>query len=90
MDRMLNNYLHILIKREKMFRESEEIPAVDIYYPKFPEMSEEEIDLIYRMDDELIEGRGGNRRDDFRREDLDFTRSRTSGRGAAHGDLCDQ
>lgn len=76
MEHMLNNYLYILMKREKIFRESAGIFPGDIYYPKLPEMSEEEIDLIYRMDNELIEERGGNSCDDFRwkklREKLDF------------------
>ena len=50
MDRMLNNYIHVLMKREKIYRELEGVSGDDIFYSKLREMSEEEVDEIHRID----------------------------------------
>ncbi len=57
MDCMLSNYLHVLMKREKIFREempeymSENIFKGLLFYPWLQEMTEEEIDEFHRIDD---------------------------------------
>ncbi len=50
MDRMLSNYIHVLMKREKIYRELEGVSGDDIFFPKLQETSEEEIDEMHRID----------------------------------------
>lgn len=69
MDRMLNNYIHVLMKREKIYRDQEGSSGEDRFFPKLQEMSEEEMDEMHRLDDMLIRAR---------EEDPDGEKSRAS------------
>lgn len=54
MGRMLNRYCNVLMKREKIFRDLDGAPQDGLLYPWIQEMSEEEIDSMYRTDENLL------------------------------------
>lgn len=53
MDRMLNNYIHVLMKREKIYRGLEGVSGDDIFFPTLQEMSDELIDEMHGIDEML-------------------------------------
>ena len=54
MGRMINRYCNVLMKQEKIFRDLDRCPKDGILYPWIQEMSEEEIDSMYRTDENLL------------------------------------
>ncbi|MCM1048535.1 MAG: hypothetical protein NC433_08925 [Clostridiales bacterium] len=57
LDRMLSSYVHVLMKREKIYRDLGNKPMDEPYFLSLQELSDEDIDGIYRIDISVAWGR---------------------------------